>query len=137
MLYYTRKDNAEESDAQKSYEELMATKRIMIPIIIYIYICIYIYIYIYIYMHVYIHMYIYIYTHVCIYVCMCIYIYIYVYRSEQATLEATLETQEGDHASKTKALADSEALLDDTKKQLKEDEAYTILHYTIPHHTII
>mmetsp|Transcript_121384 Transcript_121384/g.339911 ORF Transcript_121384/g.339911 Transcript_121384/m.339911 type:complete len:468 (+) Transcript_121384:1-1404(+) len=63
------KDNADEAEAQKAFEELMATKK-----------------------------------------------------QELETLQATLESQEMDEATKTKALADSNALLDDTKVKLEADE---------------
>merc|ERR1719375_644367 len=38
-------------------------------------------------------------------------------KSEQATLESTLEKQETDHASKTKKLKESQVLKDDTQDQ--------------------
>jgi len=63
------KSNADEAEAQKSHEELMATKK-----------------------------------------------------QELETLQATLESQEMDEATKNKALADSQALLDDTKTKLEADE---------------
>jgi hypothetical protein len=65
------KDNAAEAESQKSFEELMATKK-----------------------------------------------------EELATLEHTLQTQEGDEAAKTKRLKESQALKDDTVEQLKADEAF-------------
>merc|ERR1719379_2039061 len=65
------KDNADEADKQKSFEELMATKKM-----------------------------------------------------ELATLEATLEKQTLDEAEKTKTMADSRQLLDDTKNQLDADEVF-------------
>jgi predicted nucleic acid-binding Zn-ribbon protein len=65
------KANAEESDAQKAFEELMATKK-----------------------------------------------------AELETLEATLQKQESDHASKSKLMAESKALREDTEKQLKADEIF-------------
>merc|ERR1712066_824674 len=65
------KSNAEESDSQKSYEELLATKRM-----------------------------------------------------ELGTLKATLEKQNLDKSQKTKKLAESEVLLDDTKAQLEADEEF-------------
>jgi len=65
------KSNGEEADAQKAYEELMATKK-----------------------------------------------------AEQATLEATLQKQETDHAEKSKEKAESKSLRDDTEAQLKADEVF-------------
>jgi len=65
------KANGEESDAQKAYEELMATKQ-----------------------------------------------------AELATLEATLQKQETDHAEKNKEKAESKSLRDDTEEQLKADEVF-------------
>merc|ERR1719313_2457175 len=65
------KDNAEEADKQKSFEELMATKKM-----------------------------------------------------ELATLQATLEKQTLDEAEKTKKMAESRELKDDTKAQLDADEAF-------------
>jgi len=65
------KDNAEEAEKQKSFEEIFATKM-----------------------------------------------------EERATLEATLQKQETDSAAKTKKLAESESLLDDTVEQLKADEKF-------------
>jgi len=63
------KSNADEAEAQKSHEELMATKK-----------------------------------------------------QELETLQATLESQEMDEATRNKELADSRALLDDTKQKLEADE---------------
>jgi len=65
------KDNAEESDSQKSHEALIATKQ-----------------------------------------------------AELKTLQDSLDTQELEEAQKSKTLADSTALLDDTKEQLKADELF-------------
>merc|ERR1719326_217590 len=65
------KDNADEADKQKSFEEFMATKKM-----------------------------------------------------ELATLQATLEKQTLDEAEKTKTMADSRQLLDDTKTQLEADEVF-------------
>jgi len=65
------KDNAEEAEKQKSFEEIFATKM-----------------------------------------------------EERATLEATLQKQETDSAAKTKKLAESETLLDDTVEQLQADEKF-------------
>merc|ERR1719409_256236 len=65
------KDNAAEAESQKSFEELMATKK-----------------------------------------------------QEQATLEATLQKQETDHAAKNKKLKESQVLKDDTTDQLNADEAF-------------
>merc|ERR1719316_1352359 len=62
------KDNADEANKQKSYEDLMATKK-----------------------------------------------------QELATLEATLQKQESDHAAKTKKLAEDKVLRDDTTEQLAAD----------------
>jgi hypothetical protein len=45
-------------------------------------------------------------------------------KSEHQTLEATLEKQETDSASKTKSLKESEVLKDDTSDQLAADEAF-------------
>jgi len=45
-------------------------------------------------------------------------------KSEQATLEATLEKQETDHAAKTKQLSESQVLKDDTSDQLAADESF-------------
>merc|ERR1719487_2211454 len=65
------KDNADEANKQKSYEDLMATKK-----------------------------------------------------QELATLEATLQKQESDHAAKTKKLAEDKVLRDDTTEQLAADEKF-------------
>eukprot|EP00747_Dinoflagellata_sp_TGD_P155728 gnl/TRDRNA2_/TRDRNA2_177604_c2_seq52.p1 gnl/TRDRNA2_/TRDRNA2_177604_c2~~gnl/TRDRNA2_/TRDRNA2_177604_c2_seq52.p1 ORF type:complete len:612 (+),score=219.49 gnl/TRDRNA2_/TRDRNA2_177604_c2_seq52:269-1837(+) len=65
------KDNAEESEKQKAYEEIMATKK-----------------------------------------------------QELETLEKTLEKQIADQAEKTKLMADSKTILDDTKNQLEADETF-------------
>jgi len=65
------KDNADEANKQKTYEELMATKK-----------------------------------------------------QELATLEATLQKQESDHAAKTKKLAEDKVLRDDTTEQLAADEKF-------------
>lgn len=45
-------------------------------------------------------------------------------KSEQATLESTLEKQETDAATKTKRLKESQVLKDDTTDQLNADEAF-------------
>eukprot|EP00747_Dinoflagellata_sp_TGD_P155744 gnl/TRDRNA2_/TRDRNA2_177604_c2_seq67.p1 gnl/TRDRNA2_/TRDRNA2_177604_c2~~gnl/TRDRNA2_/TRDRNA2_177604_c2_seq67.p1 ORF type:complete len:726 (+),score=258.22 gnl/TRDRNA2_/TRDRNA2_177604_c2_seq67:62-2179(+) len=65
------KDNVNEADKQKAYEEIMSTKK-----------------------------------------------------QELETLEKTLQKQTSDEADKSKQLADSQATLDDTKEQLKADEAF-------------
>merc|ERR1719498_690334 len=44
--------------------------------------------------------------------------------TEKATLTATLQKQETDSAEKSKNLAESEVLLDETNKQLEADEAF-------------
>merc|ERR1719181_2728579 len=49
-------------------------------------------------------------------------------RQEKATLEATLQQQETDQATKTKKLKDSQVLKDDTVDQLNADEAFFCRH---------
>jgi len=65
------KDNAEEAESEKSFRELMATKK-----------------------------------------------------QERQTLEATLQKQESDHAAKSKKLAESTVLRDDTNTDVDNDEAF-------------
>merc|ERR1719473_1608107 len=65
------KANGEESDQQKAFEELMATKK-----------------------------------------------------EELETLQTTLEKHETDHAAKSKLLAESKTIRDDTQEQLKADEIF-------------